>query len=325
MLITPIALSCVNILNLPEGSKGRSLILITAWFMALLPGTAWLTGSLTGPILNGFFSAVPGLGPVSFSDWAMVSLLPVAIITVLTALAGYFVFRPSEPLSLSKDAFIEEYEKLGPVTREEKISAAVLVGAFMMFVTASLHHIPDPATCLIALFLLAAFGLINSREISTGINWDLVLFIGTAMGFAAVFKEAGIAEWIATIVVAALAPVAGNPWLFVYATLIAMFLWRFIDVAIFIPTMAILSAVLPQIEQAYGINPLVWIPMIAIAMNAFFLSYQNMFALVAEANMAGKGWKSSHFSRYGIIYFIAVMVAMLAAVPYWISIGMFSK
>ena len=50
VIIAPIALNFVNICGLPEGSKGRSLILLSAWAMALIPGTAWLSGSLGEPI-----------------------------------------------------------------------------------------------------------------------------------------------------------------------------------------------------------------------------------------------------------------------------------
>lgn len=323
VIITPIALNCANICNLPAGSKSRSLVLLTAWSMAVIPGTGWLTGSLAGPILNGFFSSVSGLGPISFNDWIRVSFLPVTILTILTVLGGYLFLRPSEPLILSKEAFKLEYDKLGKMSKPEKFTGAILIASFFMFVTNSLHHIPDTATCLIALFLLTAAGVINAREVSTGIGWDLVIFIGSATGLSAIFAHSGISQWISTILVNALAPVAGNPWLFVYAILLIMFLWRFVDIATFIPTMAIISAVLPQIADAYGISPLVWVPLITIAMNAFFLSYQNMFALVAETNLADRGWTSRHLSRYGTAYFIASMLTMLVVIPYWISIGMF--
>lgn len=323
VIVTPIALNCVNICKLPQGSRGRSLILLTAWSMALIPGTGWLTGSLAGPILNGFFATVPELGAISFNDWAKVSLLPALLISVLTVVGGYVALKPEEKLKLTKEAFVLEYKKLGPMSRQEKIAGVILVAAFSMFVTNSLHHIPDAATCLAAWFLLTAAGIIESSEISSGISWDLVLFIGTAMGLSSIFAKVGVSKWISSIIVNALAPVSGNPWIFVYAVLLAMFLWRFIDIATFIPTMAILSAVLPQVSMAYGVNPLVWVPLITIALNAFFMSYENMFALVAEANLVDKGWTSKHFGIYGTVYFVASLIAMAVAIPYWTALGMF--
>ncbi|MDR1205840.1 MAG: anion permease [Peptococcaceae bacterium] len=325
VIVTPIALQCAEICRLPEGSKARSLILITAWAMAVIPGIGWLTGSLNGPILSGFYAAVPELGAIDFASWVRVSLLPVAVIIALTAVAGYFVLRPAEELNVGKDVFQKAYRELGPVSPREKATGIILIVCFIFFTTSSIHHIPDAAVCLLGLFALAVFGIIEARELSSGINWDLVIFIGTAMSFASVFSVTGLASWVSGILVEAVAPVAGNPYLFVFTVLVLLFLWRFVDVALLIPTMAIVSAILPEVSARYHIDPLVWVPLLCIPMNAFFLSYTNMFALAAEANMGEKGWTGNHLTRYGVVYFAASMLVMLVAVPYWISIGMFGR
>lgn len=325
VIVIPIALNCVNICKLSEGSKGRSLILLTAWAMAVIPGTGWLTGSLFGPVLSGFYASVPNLGAIAFNEWASVQLLPAMLASMLTVILGYFVLKPSEPLQLTKEAFREEYKKLGPMNRQEIITSIVLVGAFLMFVTNSLHHIPDAAICLIACFLLAAAGIIkaNLNEISTGISWDLVIFIGTAIGFGSVFAQSGVSKWLGSIIVPALAPICGSPWIFVFSVLLIFFIWRFVDIAVFIPTMAIIASVAPQIAEACGINPLVWIGLLCLAGNSFFMAYTNMFALVGDSIMAGKGWKTKHFSQFGTVYFVACMISMVLIIPYWLSIGMF--
>jgi len=65
-----------------------------------------------------------------------------------------------------------------------------------MFVTGRIHHIPDAATCLAGIFLLTVTGVLNGTEIGSGISWDLVIFIGVAMSFGAVFGDTGISEWL---------------------------------------------------------------------------------------------------------------------------------
>lgn len=323
VIVIPIALQCVQICRLPEGSKARSLVLITAWAMAVIPGTGWLTGSLAGPIMSGFYASVPGLGAIDFASWAEVALLPVALISIMTVVIGYLLLKPTEKLNISRKVFRDEYQKLGPVSRNEKATGLILASCFLMFVTNSLHHIPDAAVCLAGLFILAAMNIIESKELSSGISWDLVLFIGTSMGFGSVFAVTGVSAWMSGILVTAIAPVAVSPWLFVLVILLLMFLWRFVDIAVYVPTMAIVSAISPEVFSHYGINPLVWVPLLCIAMNSFFLSYTNMFALVAEANMGQGGWTAGHLARYGLGYFAAAMLAMLITIPYWISIGMF--
>lgn len=323
VIVTPIALQAADICQLPLKSKGRSMVLLIAWLMALIPGLGWFSGTLNGPILSGFYAANPELGAISITDWSRVNLLPVAIVSVLSLLGGYLLLKPKEPIHLDRAVFQAEYDKLGPITRPEVITGLILTVSFILFVTAPIHGIPSVAIVLFALFLLSASGIIAPAELSSGISWDLVLFIGTAMGFGAVLTVTGLSDWLSGHLVTALTPLAENPWSFVYGSLIVMFLWRFVDIATFIPTFAIVATIAPEVANRFGISPLVWVPLLCLAMNSFFLSYTNMFALVAEANMGEKGWLPGHLSSFGVVYFLACLIAMLVAIPYWQSFGLF--
>ncbi|WP_100065155.1 SLC13 family permease [Miniphocaeibacter massiliensis] len=324
VIVMPIALQCVEICKLKYNSKGRSLILITAWIMAIIPGLGWQTGSLAGPMLSGFYEAVPKLrGLVTFNSWAKVLLLPIVIISALTVIASYFVLKPSEKLNIGKNVFLNEYKKLGTITREEIITAIILVASFLFFVTNSIHKIPDASVCLMALFLLTATKIIEVKDISTGISWDLVIFIGTAMSFGSVFAETGVSKWMSDILVELLYPISSSPWIFMPIVLVIMFLWRFVDIAGFAPTVAIIIAISPEVFSRYKINPLIWLPLLCIAMNSFFLSYTNMFALVAQSNMKEKGWSQKHLTKYGIVYFVVSLITVIAVIPYWKNMGLF--
>jgi hypothetical protein len=313
----------VEVCKFPVGSKARSLVLITAWAMSAIPGVAWQTGALAGPIISGFYASIPELGPISFIEWAKVCLVPISVITLLTLILGYIFLKPEERITIKREVLKEEYTKLGAPTFHEKVTAIVLGGSFLLFATGSIHHIPDIATCLIALVVLNITGCLLTKDISSGISWDLIIFVGTAMAFAPIFGQTGITKWLSTILVGALAPITTSPWLFVSVVLLCMFVWRFVDIATFVPTMAIISAIAPRVLLQYNINPHIWIPLLCIALNSFFLSYTNLFALAGEAQMGGKGWTTEHLALYGTGYFLASMIGMIIAIPYWISLGFF--
>ncbi|WP_287195288.1 SLC13 family permease [Syntrophothermus sp.] len=323
-IVMPLALSCVEVCKLEPRSPGRALILLTAWAMALLPGTGWLTGSLWGPIVMGMFNATPALnGLITFDSWSKVAFLPLEIMSLLLIVGGYFALRPAQPISISKEIFEAEYAKLGPMSRSEKAAGMILLICFILFATSQIHHIPDAAICLGGLFALTAAGVIKTQELGTGISWDLVIFIGVAMSLGAVFADAGVSKWLSSVLVPMLDPISGNSWIFVFAVVFFLFLWRFIDIAVLIPTMAIVTPIIPEIAASYGVNPLVWITIFVMAGNCFFLSYQNMFALIGESIVGDKGWTPAQFAKYGFVYLVACIVALLIAIPYWTSLGMF--
>lgn len=326
VIIVPIAVSVIEACKLELKSKGSALLLLSAWAMAVIPGTGWLTGSLHGPIIMGMFGAVPELkGVLNFDSYLQVMLLPALTLTLLLIVGGYFALKPKEPITLKKEYFQEEYTKLGSWSRDQTISAIILTVCFLMFFTNKIHGIPDGATVLGGMFLLTVFGVIKGAEFGTGISWDLIMFIGVAMSIGGVFGVTGVSTWLVGVLVPVIAPLTVSPWVFCYSVMLLFFILRFFDVAVFIPTMAILIPVLPQISSQFGINPMIWVPLFIMAANCFFLTYTNMFAMVAESIAKERSWTSGQSSTYGIVYGVAVMITLAISIPYWTSIGMFAK
>jgi len=322
-IVMPIAVQCCELFALEKKSRGNSLILLTAFAMALMPGSGWLTGALWGPIIQGLFNADPAMsGLVTFSSWFSVAFLPMEIVTVLLVVLGYFVLRPKE--KLPKDAIDKLKAERGlPATRAEKAAACILIGVFVLFLTKSIHGIPDAAVCMLAVIFFYLTGVMSAAEFSSGISWDLAIFIGMALSLSSIFSFTGISTWISGIIVPALAPIARNPWIFMFTVTIIVFAWRFIDIALTIPTMAILTPILPAVFTAYHISPLVWILVYVMAGNSFFLLYQNMWALMAGAIARDRVWQPSHLARYGAVYFAACMIALLVSIPVFIRAGLF--
>ena len=151
----------------------------------------------------------------------------------------------------------------------------------------------------------------------------MIVFIAIALSFSAIFTETGISGWLAGIVVPALAPIAGNPFLFMFCVMLFVFLWRFFDVALFIPTIAILVPILPSVQEAYNISPLVWLFVFVMAGNSFVMAYQNMWAMMSRSIAGDRTFTNKHLGIYGLLYFAACFIALVVAIPMWINAGLF--
>mgnify|MGYP002857725494 CR=1 FL=1 len=261
----PIAANCCELCGLKPGSRGNSLILLTAFAMALIPGAGWLTGSLTGPVLQGAYESVNELqGMLSFGNWFSVSFLPVELATVLM-LAGSLIFmRPKEKFPEGAKDAIKEI-KLGKITKDETITGIILVFCFILFLLGNTLNISSTIVCLGAVVLFFVFGIIKPDEIGNAISWDLIVFLGVALGLGSICTSVGITDWLATLIVPALKPFAGNAFLFIAVVTVFFFAWHFVDIASFFPTFVIFPAVFPAIQKAYGVHPLVFAPVLALA------------------------------------------------------------
>jgi anion transporter len=323
-IMIPIAVQCCELFNLKKGSKGNSLIILTAFAMALVPGSGWLTGVIWGPFIQGQVEAAGMIGLVTFNSWLGVLLLPVAISTALLVVFGLLFLQPEE--KISKEAFeAVKNQSLGKMSRNEIIAAVILVVVFVASLTGSFHGLSTAVICITAMLAFFLFGVLETKDFNAAANWNLVIFIAMALGLGSIFAATGISEWLSGIIVPALEPIVGNPWLFVLTAMAAMFIWSMIDVAMFIPTIAIMVPILPDIQEAYQISPLIWIAMFILAGNAFFLAYQNMWAVMSRSISEDKdrAWVNKHMNLYGVLYFAACMLALIAAIPMWINAGLF--
>ena len=322
-IMTPIAVQCCELCRLETGSAGNSLILLTAFGMALIPGSGWMSGVLWGPIISGMINSVPQTqGLVTFNSWFNVLFIPNTITTILL-IAGSLIFLKPKG-DLSRDAIDAIKEQRGEkIDRHEIITAVILMAVFVLFLTNRLHGLPDPAVCLAAVFMFFLSGVLDANDFNTGINWDLVVFIAMALSLSSIFSETGISGWLMSIVVPALSPISENPYLFMFSIMTFVFLWRFIDVALFIPTIAILVPILPAIQESYNISPLIWLFVFVTAGNSFIMAYQNMWAMMSRSIAGARAFTNKHLAIYGIVYTIAGYISLIAAIPLWINNGLF--
>jgi anion transporter len=322
-IMIPIAVQICELCKLKSGSKGNSLIVLTAFSMAILPGSGWMSGVLWGPIISGMINSVPETqGLVTFGNWFSVLFVPVMITTALLIAGSLVALKPEEPRP--KNAIDEIKAQRAPkMVKQEIIAGVVLVSVFILFLTNRLHGLSDAAVCLAAVFALFLTGVLEAKDFNTGVNWDLIIFVAFALSCSAVFSETGISDWLAGVVVPALAPISGNPYLFMFAIMAFVYLWRFLDVALFIPTIAILVPILPSIRQAYSISPLVWLFVFVMAGNSFVMAYQNMWAMMSRSIAGERTFTNRHIGVYGLVYFAASAIALLAAIPMWTRAGLF--
>ena len=320
-IMIPIAAQCCRLYELPKGSKSAAFLQITALMMAIVPGNGWLTGTLTGPIIQGIFDSTRGLeGVITFDSWLKASLLPVLVTTVVLAVLGFFFLRPE--VKLSRDTFLAGAERRTRASRHELETAVILGICCVLFFTGNIHHIPNTAICLFAVVLLFVLGVAEPEEFSTAVSWDLIVFIGTGLCMSGIFTEAGLSDWLSDAIAPALTALTERPVIFVFLILTLLFLWRFVDVTTLIPTTVVLAPIVQRVSVQAGISPMVWTTLFSLAICSVFLSYTNMWAAMGRRLVGDYAWTESQVFRYGLAYFAACCAGVACAIPLWTAQGL---
>ncbi len=133
----------------------------------------------------------------SFAQWVKYGLPFVPVMSLV--IAGYFYLRFRGRLLVDKvnvaSIIRKESDKLGCMTREEKITAGVLVAVIVMWITLS-SRLGMGGPVLMGLVALAAFRIIGWRHINK-ISWDVVALYAGASAMGVGLAATGAALWIA--------------------------------------------------------------------------------------------------------------------------------
>lgn len=323
-IVMPIATGCASTLKCEPGSRGNAYILLIAWAMAIIPGSGWLTGSLWGPITLGMYGKVEGLKELcTAGPWMSVMALPMFVLVVLIIAGLTMVLKPGKLETQSREAFIKEYESLGPWSRDEKLSTMILVLTFLLFMTEKLHGLSNVTVCLGSFFLFFATRVLAPDDIQKGVSWNLIIFLGTVLALPAIFAntDVGISAWIKELIFPLLSSFNQNPWAFILIVPLVMFAWRFLDIAWMIPTMALLVSMLPTIQTEFGVHPLVTSCLMIMAGNFAFVPYMQPFALMGSALSKERSWAPGHLMKYGVVYLASCMITLIISMAYWKAIG----
>jgi anion transporter len=317
-IMVPIAWALVQSLGLGKRSRGSALIILTTVEMAVVPGVAFLYGSLSGPVVAASFAAKHL--PLTWLGYAQVLTVPTLLLCILILVVNPIVLRPEAPLTATPTFARDRLRALGSFKAPELMTALVVVCSIVFWTTDSYHHLP---AFLIGMFALAIFGfsgILKDHDISTGVSWPLLLFIGGIFGLANVIQEYKVTDWIASFFVPVAHQLTSSVVLLTIVVAIAMYALRFLDPSSFIAISVLFLSVV-DVTNAAGIPPLVLMAPIIIASVPFWMLYQNFWLAMGDGLTGSEAFTAGQRVRLANTYAVAVLVTLAVAAGYWKLIG----
>ena len=132
-IMVPIAWALAQSLGLETRSRGAALIVLTTIEMAVIPGIAFLYGSLDGPIVAAAFE-VKHL-PLTWLGYAQVITFPTLLLCALILIGNQFILRPEAPLTASPGFARKRLRELGSFKRPELVTAIVVAISIVFWAT----------------------------------------------------------------------------------------------------------------------------------------------------------------------------------------------
>jgi DASS family divalent anion:Na+ symporter len=309
-----------------KSEPGESAQRIGAYLMQVgfqsncMSGALFLTAMVGNPLCLAFAQQAFGI-TITWAGWAVAALVPGTIAMIAIPLVMYYINPPEiKRTPEARELARAELEKMGPMTRNEKIMMTVFVVSIMLWATSQYTKIDATLVALGGAASLLVTSAITWQDVLDEKGaWDTMIWIGGLVTMAGLLSKYGLIAWVSKNIAVSL---VGIPWM---TTLILILIFHFYSHYFFASLTAHTTALYPAliaVAASAGAPPM----LVALSMGFFnnfcacLTHYGNGVAPIyfgAGYMSQGKWWK------LGFMMSIVYMIIWIGiGFPWWKVIGL---
>lgn len=319
-IMGPVAMSISQSSGFKKSDRGAIGLFLAMYMSAGIFGYAFLTGSAAIPIMTGL---LPEGTHLTFLSWLSFTCIWLVVLAVCTFVLTAVVLRPDSGTAIKGMNADAQLAALGPMSAAEKKAAVILVASILLWMTESLHGISSTLVALLALCAFAVTGLLSTREFGSRLNWPTFVTIGGGLAIAQFIETLGVGAWLCSVFSGVLSPLAQNPYIYIPALCILVYLARFLLVSP-LSALTLFYAIFSPIAARHGIHPFVTVFVTYIASQSWNTPYNNTILLSTLATTEDSMVDFKDIFPAGILYLAVCIGGFLLSIPLWRLLGYIS-
>ncbi len=321
-IAAPVAMGIGDALGLQKKSPGLTGLFCATYVGFNLISPLFLSASFLTYIVVGLLPTETQ-AQFTWTYWFL-CMIPWGVVLLV---GSYFaitkiLYKVDNQSSIPKDYIQNQLQALGPMKKQEKITAIILVIAIAFWITERMHGIPAVIPALVGMGLLLSFNILSRPDIHTQIPWSLLIFIGSVMSLGSILNTMEISTWLGTTIGPHMSQFLANPYLFITLLTVVMLVARFVLVDL-ISAFTIFIVVLAPLAIAAGISPFVVAITSYVNVFTWYVTYNNATFLTLYA--ASGGDQNIEFKKtikMSFAYSALCLIGLLVSVPLWQFMGL---
>ncbi len=207
----------------PSARKIGSYLMKTTFQGNVITSGLFITSMAPNSLVVALAAQTAGI-KISWGTWALAAILPGLL---CIAVVPYLIYKMYPPeITHTPEAKVlagKEIEKMGPMTRSEKVVAGVFVLALALWATASFTKLDATMVAMVCCGIMLIGQAITWNDVTEEKGaWDTLVWMGALMSLAGALNKQGLIGWFAKLVAGAL---AGVPWWLALGVLMLAYLY----------------------------------------------------------------------------------------------------
>jgi anion transporter len=318
-IISQMLLNLSDSLGYRNPSRASTGLFVASFLGLGQLGFLFLTGSTTSLIAWGLLPE-DVRAQFTWGYWFLAALPPTLVVTVIVLSSAIFLYRPESQARVSYKMVQNQLDVLGPLSRNEVVTLAVLCFTLGGWLTISYHRIDGAWISLISLCILVNTGVLGWGALKKGIDWELLIYMGATLSIPTLLTQMKIDGWLVNLVSPLVLPLSHSPALaFIVIAVITYTVKLFFTSFLTVVTLTV--ALLP-LATDMNMSPWIIAMIVLIASEVWFFPFQVDWHTLAYSTSDGKGFSYPYMYRINPFYALAYILALVAAIPYWRYLGL---
>lgn len=302
---------------------------MTGLFLAILTGVRnagplFVSASVLGFLLRGFYpeAVQQCFGGLGWTIAALPWFLFVSAVNYVCIRGIYGRDDSALRLECGLHVLEREFAPAESPSRDERVTAVILVTTLILWMTESLHGIGSELVGILGMSACAAIGVLDRGKFRSDVTWDTLLFTGVVLGLAPVLRETGVDVWLIGLIGPVFRLVADSPYLLVLGVAFSTVAVRFVMVSELAYANVFMAFAVP-VAVSLGINPWIVGFVVYAVVSPWFVPYQNPVYLAAYYSVDGRMASHRDCGRYCFLYTAICLGGLLVSVPFWQIMGIY--
>lgn len=225
-IMYPIVKSLCNAFDSEPGPTSRrvgAFLMQNSYQANTITSAMFLTSMAGNPLIAELAAKTLNVN-ISWGLWALAAIVPGAIALLVVPYFLYKFYPPELKKTPEAKALAKgELEKMGPMSKGERILTFVFIGALILWATATYTKLDATVIALFAVCIMLATQVISWQDvIGQKSAWDTLIWMGSLMTLATYLAKLGFIGWFSKTVAAAM---TGIPWTLALVALILVYFY----------------------------------------------------------------------------------------------------